>query len=61
LNDEFHLYELEWTEDNIITRFDGDVVLNINIADDQTFWDRYNFAGSDDPWAGTSNKNAPFD
>lgn len=59
LNEDFHTYELEWTEEHIITRFDGTEVLNFPF--DEDLWTKGKFpAGMTSPWAHESDKTAPF-
>ena len=59
LSNDFHIYELDWTEDHIITRFDGAEVLKFEI--DQDLFSKGGFDPNlDNPWK-RDGKNAPFD
>jgi len=60
LNDDFHIYELEWTEDHIITRIDDTEVLNFPF--DEDMFTKGEFPSTvNNPWEHSKNKNAPFD
>ena len=62
LSDDFHIYGLIWTDDEITTYIDdpSNVVLHVDTST-ESFWDKGGFAdeGRDNPWRGEPN-NAPF-
>lgn len=59
LGDDFHVYELDWTEEHIITRIDDHVVLNFQF--DQDLFTKGGFNPIwDNPWRHEKEKSAPF-
>jgi beta-glucanase (GH16 family) len=59
LGDDFHVYELEWTKDHIITRIDDTEVLNFPF--DQDLFTKGGFDPNlDNPWQYETDLSAPF-
>jgi beta-glucanase (GH16 family) len=66
LGDDYHLYELEWTATEAITKIDGTTVMTYKLPPGSGYPDMFSAAngaitGDDNPWASASDKNAPFD
>jgi beta-glucanase (GH16 family) len=66
----FHVYGMEWTEDYIYTYLDGASFQTLYWKFDSrmTMWDRGGFRNREEnssllenPWANSTNTNAPFD
>lgn len=69
LADDYHIYELEWTESNIKTKIDGTTVMNFDFpaaGGSQDMYSRAGFPYTNDaqaqinPWENETDKNAPF-
>lgn len=60
-DEDFHIYELLWTPDNITISVDREVLGSV-VPSDGGFWEMGDFTNTtyDNPWAGGS-KMAPFD
>ena len=59
LGDDFHIYELEWTKDGIITRIDDEEVLNYPFTTNQ--FDQGGFPkDAFNPWQYEDDNSAPF-
>lgn len=56
----FHNFELEWTENFIKTKIDGETIMHVEPEND--FWSKGNFPENIfNPWQYSSGKMAPFD
>ena len=58
LSQAFHTYGLLWNASRIQTYIDQQIVLDVAV--NQSFWDRGAFGNVDNPWEGRGD-NAPFD
>ena len=59
LSNGFHTYELEWTKDHILTKFDGNTVLEFK--HDQDMFTKGEFPSNiHNPWKHEKDVNAPF-
>lgn len=62
-NDDFHTFGLVWSEEGIYTYVDDESQKVLNVAFDQSFWERGSWSKNsalENPWRGQPNA-APFD